>query len=169
MGFGKKTLDLDEFVRRLDIYNLSRLSLKYQSKQTIDILKAYSNGINARLKEINTKALGRGSPEMFLFPNEFSLWQPADSIAILKLLSLKMTGHIDAEVKYAKALLAIDNQKMLSALLPDSPGKPISKLQNLKQISSNFFPSINLKEKSETLFKFPSFELAGASNVFGAE
>ena len=51
--FGQKTLDLDEFVRRLDIYNLSRLSLKYQSKQTIDILKAYSNGINARLKEIN--------------------------------------------------------------------------------------------------------------------
>ena len=166
--FGQKTADLDEFVRRLDIYNLSRSSVKHQSEQTIEILKAYSNGINTRLKEINTKALGRGSPEMFLYPNEFSLWQPADSIAILKLLSLKMTGQIDAEVKYAKALLAIDNQKMLSALLPDSPGKPITRLQNLKQISSNFSPNINTKEKSVTLFKFPSFELAGASNVFGA-
>ncbi len=166
--FGQKTLKLDEFVRRLDIYNLSRWSLKHQSKQTKDILNAYSNGINTRLKEINTKALGRGSPEMFLYPNEFSLWQPADSIAIFKLLSLKMTGQIDAEITYAKALLAISDQKMLSALLPDSPGLPITKLQNLKQISSNFFSNIKLEERSEPLFKFPSFELAGASNVFGA-
>ena len=82
-------MQLDEFVRRLDIYNLARLSLKHQSEQTKSILKAYSNGINARVMEINTKALGRGAPEMFLYPSEFSYWQPADSIAIFKLLALK--------------------------------------------------------------------------------
>ena len=48
--------------------------------------------------EINTKALGRGAPEMFLYPSEFPYWQPADSIAIFKLLALKMSSHIDAEV-----------------------------------------------------------------------
>ena len=84
--FGQKTLQLDEFVRRLDIYNLSRLSLRHQSEQTKLILQAYSNGINARVMEINTKALGRGAPEIFLYPSEFSYWQPADSIAIFKLL-----------------------------------------------------------------------------------
>ena len=47
-----------------------------------------------QVKEINNKALGRGAPEMFLYPNEFSFWQPADSIAIFKLLSLKMTSQI---------------------------------------------------------------------------
>ena len=143
--FGQKTFVLDEFVRRLDLYNLSRSSVKYQSEQTKSILKAYSNGINARVKEINDKALGRGSPEMFFYPNEFSFWQPADSIAILKLLSLKMTGQIDAEITYAKALLAVNNHEMLSALLPDAPGNSINKLQNLEQLSSNFH--YNLKNK----------------------
>ena len=31
--FGQKTLQLDEFVRRLDIHNLARLSLRHQSDQ----------------------------------------------------------------------------------------------------------------------------------------
>lgn len=166
--FGQKTLELDEFVRRLDLYNLARSSVEHQSEQTKSILKAYSNGINARVREINTKALGRGSPEMFLYPNEFSFWRPADSIAIFKLLSLKMSGQIDAEVTYARALLAVNDPKMLSALLPDAPGKPVINLDKMQYLSSNFSTSANNKEKSRSLFKFPSWELAGASNVFGA-
>ena len=118
--FGQKTYKLDEIVSRLDIYNLARY-LKHQSVKTKSILKAYSNGINARVAEINTKALGRGAPEMFFYPSEFSYWQPADSIAIFKLLALKMSGQIDAEIRYAKAMLAIEDQQLLSALLPDVP------------------------------------------------
>ena len=133
--FGEKTLQLDEFVRRLDIYNLARLWLKHQSEQTKSILKAYSNGINARVNEINTKALGRGAPEMFLYPSDFSYWQPADSVAIFKLLALKMTGQIDAEVNYAMASMAINNQQLLSALLPDAPGKIITKLPYMGKVS----------------------------------
>jgi len=166
--FGKKTFKLDEYIRRLDIYNLARSSVKHQSEQTDAILRAYSNGVNARVKEINEKALGRGSPEMFLYPSEFSFWQPADSIAIFKLLSLKMTGHIDAEITHAKALLAVENKEMLSALLPDAPGSPIGKLQNTRELSSNFPHYSNNEENFANFFTFPSFELAGASNVFGA-
>ena len=166
--FGQKTIGLDEFVRRLNLYNLARSSVKYQSEKTKSILRAYSNGVNARVKEINSQSLGRGSPEMFLYPNEFSYWQPADSIAIFKLLALKMTGHIDAEVTYAKTLLAVNNPKMLSALLTKTPGKPLSKIQNLEQVSSIFSPYPRHKESSKELFSFPSFEFAGASNVFGA-
>jgi len=105
---------------------------------------------------------------MFLYPNEFSFWQPADSIAIFKLLSLKMTGHIDAEVTHAKALLAVDNKEMLSALLPDTPGNPISKLETIEELSSNFLQYSNSKENLTDFFTFPSLEMAGASNVFGA-
>ena len=166
--FGKKTVFFDEFIRRIDIYNLARLSFNHQSKQAKSILKAYSQGINARLKEINTKALGRGSPEMFLYPNDFSLWQPADSIAIFKLISLQMTGHIDAEVTYAKTLLALEDQELISALLSEAPGKPIIRLQNLEKVSSKIIPDSKSKENFSTTFKLPSLELAGASNVFGS-
>ena len=166
--FGQKTVQHDEFIRRLDIYNLARLSVKHQSEQTKSILQAYSNGINARITEINTKALGRGAPEMFLYPSEFAYWQPADSIAIFKFFALKMSGQIDAEVTYAKASLVMDDQELLSALLPDAPGKIITKLPYMENVSSkNFYNSTNIK-KPKALFRFPNLELAGASNVFGA-
>ena len=166
--FGQKTLQLDEFLRRLDIHNLARLSLRHQSDQTKSILKAYSNGINARVMEINTKALGRGAPEMFLYPSEFSYWKPADSIAIFKLLALKMTGQIDAEVSYAKATLAIEDEQLLSALLPDAPGQTITKLTYIDKVSEKSLSRADNEELSELLFKLPILELAGASNVFGA-
>ena len=166
--FGQKTLQLDELVRRLDIYNLARLSLKHQSEQTKSILKAYSSGINARVMEINTKALGRGAPEMFLYPSEFSYWQPADSIAIFKLFALKMSGQIDAEVTYAKASLVMEDQQLLSALLPDSPGKITSKIPYLEEVSAENFSNANKKRKPNALFRLPNLELAGASNVFAA-
>ena len=166
--FGQKTLQLDELVRRLDIYNLARLSLKHQTEQTKSILKAYSNGINARVSEINAKALGRGAPEMFLFPNEFSFWQPADSLAIFKLLALKMSGQIDAEVTYANASLAIADRQLLSALLPDAPGKAISQLPYREKVSSKTFLNSNNKINQNGFLRLPSLDLAGASNVFGA-
>ena len=166
--FGQKTLQLDEFVRRLDIYNLSRLSLSHQSDQTKLILKAYSNGINARVMEINTKALGRGAPEMFLYQNDFSYWQPADSIAIFKLLALKMSGQIEAEITYAKATLAIDDKQKLSALLPDAPGKTVTKIPYSNKVSSKSLSNVNTGKKTKSLFTLPSLAMAGASNVFGA-
>jgi len=166
--FGPKTLQFDDLVRRLDIYNLARLSLEHQSEQTKSILKAYSKGINARIVEVNSKALGRGAPEMFLYPNEFAYWQPADSIAIFKLLALKMSGQISAEVTYAKASLILEDKQLLSALLPDAPGKIITNLPYTQETSSKNFSNSNYKKKLKALFKLPSLELAGASNVFGA-
>ena len=166
--FGPKTLQFDELVRRLDIYNLARLSLEHQSEQTKSILKAYSNGINARIVEVNSKALGRGAPEMFLYPNEFAYWQPADSIAIFKLLALKMSGQISAEVTYAKASLVVEDKQLLAALLPDAPGTTITKLPYTEELSSKNFSNSNYKKKLKALFRLPSLELAGASNVFGA-
>ena len=79
-----------------------------------------------------------------------------------------MTGQIDAEITYAKALLTVNNKEMLSALLPDAPGNPISKLQNLEKFSSNNFQQTKNKKNSMNLFNFPSLEFAGASNVFAA-
>ena len=40
--FGNKTFELDEFIRRLDLYNLARSSVKHQSEQTKSFLIAYS-------------------------------------------------------------------------------------------------------------------------------
>ena len=59
--FGQKTVVLDEFVRRLDLYNLARTSVKHQSEQTINILKAYyKNDFFIKIYKPNTQ-IGTGS------------------------------------------------------------------------------------------------------------
>ena len=65
--FGARTVKIDTTLRRFDLYNLARASVAAQDSETLAALKAYSDGVNARITEINREALGRGAPEQFLF------------------------------------------------------------------------------------------------------
>ena len=105
--FGEKTLEVDILLRRLDLYNLAKSSVAAQDAASLAALEAYSKGINARIQEINENALGRGAPEMFLFDAPFAPWQPADSLAIQKLMALQLSGHLANEVLRAKTSLQI--------------------------------------------------------------
>ena len=47
--FGEETYEIDDFMRRLDLVNLSRASLDFQTEEVKDALQAYSTGVNAWL------------------------------------------------------------------------------------------------------------------------
>ena len=96
--FGPATVTTDKLMRRYDIYRLAVASADKLDPETKSALEAYSAGINARLDQINTEALGRGAPEMWLFNAPMAPWRPADSLAITKLMGLQMSGHLEAEV-----------------------------------------------------------------------
>ena len=96
--FGARTVRTDEFIRRLDLYGLAQASFEEQDDPTKRALEAYSRGVNAWIETVNAQALGRGAPEFFLFPPEIAHWQPADSLAILKLMALQLTGQMEREV-----------------------------------------------------------------------
>ena len=82
--FGNATVDVDSFIRRLDLYALAVASVDVQSEQTLTFLEAYAAGVNAQIAQVNTQALGRGAPEMWLFNHAISPWRPADSLAVSK-------------------------------------------------------------------------------------
>ena len=46
--FGTATVDVDSFIRRLDIYALAVASVEAQSPQALTFLEAYAAGVNAR-------------------------------------------------------------------------------------------------------------------------
>lgn len=121
--FGTTTVDVDSFVRRLDIYRLSVESVEAQDPDTRAALEAYASGVNARLDQINAEALGRGAPEMFLFNTPLAPWRPADSIAVAKLMGLQLSGHLSEEVLRARMSLALDDPARLADILPDVPAK----------------------------------------------
>ncbi|MEO1777457.1 MAG: penicillin acylase family protein [Pseudomonadota bacterium] len=167
--FGTSTVDIDSFLRRLDIYRLAVQSVEAQDARTRAALEAYAAGINARLDQINTEALGRGAPEMFLFGAPLAPWRPADSIAIAKLMGLQLSGHLEEEVLRARLSLALDNPDRLADLLPDVPGPGVASLPEYASLVPGAERSYaGLDATDHPLSPFPRRGLAGASNAWAA-
>lgn len=167
--FGERTVRIDRLLRRFDLYRLAQQSVEDQDDYTLAALKAYAAGVNARLTEINDEALGRGAPEMFLFNTPVSPWQPADSIAIIKLMGLQLSGHLEEEVIRARTSLMLNDADRLSDILPDAPGTGIAALPEY----ASLFPDLpryarNIPMPSHPLSPFPKRGLAGASNAWSA-
>ncbi|THD83072.1 penicillin acylase family protein [Aliigemmobacter aestuarii] len=125
--FGNRTLQIDELMRRLDLYNLALTSADVQDEYTKTALDAYARGVNAWIGQVNEGARGRGAPEFFFFTNEIAAWQPADSLAIIKLMALQLSGHVEAEVLRARVSLLLSDAR-LADILPDAPGAGVAAL-----------------------------------------
>ncbi|UWQ64423.1 penicillin acylase family protein [Leisingera caerulea] len=168
--FGTRTVETDTYLRRLDIYNLARQSVEVQSPETMAALESYAAGVNARLLEINEDALGRGAPEMFLFNMPVAPWQPADSIAIMKLMALQLSGHMREEILRARTSLALNDETRIKDILPDAPGTGITALPEYAELvpGARRFASTNSAEEDSLLFPVAPRGLAGASNAWAA-
>ena len=170
--FGARTVRIDSVMRRFDLYNLARRSVAAQDAATLTALKAYSDGVNARLTEINREALGRGAPEQFLFDAPIAPWQPADSIAIIKLMAVRLSGHLGEEVLRARASLALDAPERVEDILPEAPGSGLAALPEYAGLfPGREFATATAGRGGTTgapLSPFPARAFAGASNAWAA-
>ncbi|WP_170395970.1 penicillin acylase family protein [Ruegeria arenilitoris] len=167
--FGARTVHIDKLLRRLDLYGLAHRSVEAQDDYTKAALRAYAAGVNARLDEINEAALGRGAPEMFLFNAPVSPWQPGDSIAVIKLMGLQLSGHLEDEVLRARTSLMLNDPARLTDILPNVPGAGIAALPEYAAL----FPGLPRYARGTPmpdtpLSPFPKRGLAGASNAWTA-
>ena len=168
--FGASTLSIDKLLRRLDLYTLSVQSVEALDARTRAALEAYSAGVNARLDQINSEALGRGAPEMLLFNAPMAPWSPADSVAIVKLMALQLSAHLDAEVRRARTSLALEDDDRLRDILPDVPGNGIAALPEYAALvpgAPRFAANVPLDP--HPLSPFRHLDLAGASNGWAAD
>ncbi|WP_282021924.1 penicillin acylase family protein [Ruegeria faecimaris] len=167
--FGARTVHIDKLLRRFDLYGLAHRSVQAQDDYTKEALRAYAAGVNARLAEINENALGRGAPEMFLFNAPVSPWQPGDSLAVIKLMSLQLSGHLEDEVLRARTSLMLDDQTRLTDILPDVPGPGIAALPEYATLFPNLPRYAAGSSMPDTpISPFPKRGLAGASNAWSA-
>jgi len=166
--FGQRTVKVDELMRRLGLYELALSSVAVQDTYTMSALEAYARGVNAWLAEVNQGASGRGAPEFFLFPPDIAVWQPADSIAIIKLMGVQLSGHLEAEVLRARVSMLLSGDR-LRDILPEDPGPGLGALPDF----SALFPGMTgsqaaLDIPENPLSPFPRLALAGASNAWAA-
>ncbi|MEM9786522.1 MAG: penicillin acylase family protein [Pseudomonadota bacterium] len=167
--FGERTLGIDEVLRRFDLYTLAVSSVDAQDDSTKAALDAYAKGVNAWLDEVNAGARGRGAPEMWLFNHPISPWQPADSIAIQKLMALQLSSHLESEVLRARTSLIIDNER-LRDILPDDPTSGIAALPEYAALVPGLRThTANMRLADDPLAPFHRPPLAGASNAWAAD
>ncbi|QUS35471.1 penicillin acylase family protein [Falsirhodobacter algicola] len=166
--FGERTLATDAMMRRLDLYGIAQRSVQAQDEQTQAALRAYADGVNDWIRQINLGARGRGAPEFFLFSNEIAAWQPADSIAILKLLALQMTSKAQDEVLRARMSLILSPEQ-LRDILPDDPQAPVMALPKYSELAPGVVPQYTpIRMAEDPLSPFHAAPFAGASNAWAA-
>ncbi|UWQ06032.1 penicillin acylase family protein [Aliiroseovarius crassostreae] len=167
--FGERTFKTDELMRRLDIYRLAQQDVAEQDRDAQKALSAYASGVNAYLSRINTDALGRGAPEFFLFPAGISPWQPADSLAVLKLMGVQQGGQLQDEVLRARVSLALPEER-LRDVMPDMPGTGVAALPDYASLfdSSPDFAAFHPVDQLPDFWPSPARGLEGASNAWAA-
>ena len=167
--FGSRTVETDTLLRRLDLYERAIASVSHQDARTLEALKAYSDGINARITEINARALGRGAPEFFLFEASLAPWKPADSIALVKLMALQLSGHMKEEILRARTVLMLEDPARLADILPDMPGAGTAALPDYASLFDSPIPRFAQSQPDqEFLPALAQRGLSGASNAYAA-
>jgi penicillin amidase len=163
--YGPATLKTDELMRRFDLYPISVRSVAAQDADGKAALEAYAKGVNAWLAEVNKGARGRGAPEMWMFNHPISPWQPADSIAILKLMAVQSSTHIQNEVLRARTSLIIDPDRVID-ILPDDPGALMPEYAQVVPGVTQYAADTTLPQHPLSPVRAPVF--AGASNAWAA-
>jgi penicillin amidase len=165
--YGNRTKNTDELMRRLGIYDAAVASAPLQTPATTAALAAYARGVNAWIIEVNQGAMGRGAPEFFLFPSEIAYWRPEDSIAVLKLVALRLSDHISAEVLRARTSLMLPAARVQD-ILPDAPGTPTALLAQYATLFPDLSPARPGSNVDYAMAGFNAAPLGGASNVWAA-
>ncbi|MFV2052768.1 penicillin acylase family protein [Aliiroseovarius sp. YM-037] len=165
---GPEMIEIDAQMRRLNIYNLALQSVSAQDAQTLDALNAYSAGVNAWLEQVSMGTHGRGAPELFMYGRDIAPWQPADSIALLKLMAVQMSSKLEEEVIRARLSLILPEER-LKDILPDAPGPGLAELPEYAELFPGITPSTEpLRVATNPLSPFKGRDRAGASNAWAA-
>lgn len=165
--FGEDTADIDEFIRRLDIYTLAQVSYKFQTDKTKAALTAYANGVNSWLRTVNKDALGRGAPEFFLFSKNLSPWSPSDSLAIIRLMALQLDSNLRDEITRTQVSLTV-GADLVKDIMPDAPGEGVLSLPELAKIFRGPMKNQYAQADYNLFDPVKPLNMAGASNAWAA-
>lgn len=115
---GPSTLGIDRFFRTLGLYRAAEQGFSNLNRDTQAAYEAYARGVNAYLE---TRS-GMLPPEFVILqapPPE--PWKPADSLVVLKLMALDLSGNWRDELLRARLASSLSPEQ-ISALWPPYPG-----------------------------------------------
>jgi len=127
--FGAKALATDRALRTFGLYRHAAASIALVSADFMDVLSAYAAGVNAFLDS------GKQLPiEFALLGYRPDRWQPADSLAMGKLLALQLSGNYRRELLRARLAQLLDAEQV-NELFPEYPKEAPVTLARLAELT----------------------------------
>ncbi|MBN2153412.1 MAG: penicillin acylase family protein [Candidatus Lokiarchaeota archaeon] len=115
---GKVALDTDRALRTFGFRRLGAKDLENTTKDMIDIVSAYAEGVNACLKHPATKV----PVELSLLKHVPEPWSPLDCMAFARLMTFQLNGQFSLKINYARIAAAVGEDKV-PELVPKYPGE----------------------------------------------
>ena len=172
---GERTVAHDRLVKTLDLYGYAARALEHQTPEARAALTAYAEGVNAWIRQIDRSAIGRGAPEFFLFgEGRLEPWTEADSLAIMKLMALRLSNAARSEVRRGRFLLSLPPDRVRD-ILPDYPGPSSNTPARFAELfpGARFAGAFARADTGDPILDFfgPSADprLAGASNAWAVD
>jgi penicillin amidase len=121
--FGKSQLDTDIFLRRMGWARVAQQELAVMDPETMAILQAYSEGVNAYLKDHNATAVSLEYGVLKLLTPGYSIepWTPLHTLTWAKAMAWDLRGNMDEEGERA-VLLKLFTPEQVNQLYPPYPG-----------------------------------------------
>ncbi|MGF1455941.1 MAG: penicillin acylase family protein [Alphaproteobacteria bacterium] len=111
---GANALDTDVFFRALDLDTAAARSVEILPQTARVALEAYARGVNAVLDDPEFKR----PPEFLFFSVRPERWQPADSLATLKLMGLTLSTNANTEFERARMRAILGPEKAADYMDP---------------------------------------------------
>ncbi|SDN89226.1 penicillin acylase family protein [Actinacidiphila guanduensis] len=119
--FGKSEVETDAFVRTLNWRGVAQKEYAKLSSTTQKYLQAYSDGVNAYLKDHSGSALSLEYEALSISNNyKPQPWTPVDSVSWLKAMAWDLRGNMQDEIDRALMTSRL-SQAQIKQLYPDYP------------------------------------------------
>ncbi|HZD58626.1 MAG TPA: penicillin acylase family protein [Anaerolineales bacterium] len=124
---GDSTLETDVFLRTLGWERVSREELQNLDSESLAMLQAYSEGVNAYLSDHQGAAL---SMEYFFLPvlnrgYQIQPWEPLNTVTWAKAMAWDLSGNMDTEIDRAELLKTLSPQQVAQLFPPYPSDHPV--------------------------------------------
>jgi penicillin G amidase len=125
--FGESQLDTDRFLRTLGWARVAQQELNQADPDSLAILQAYADGVNAYLADHRGSALSFEYAILkLLSPNyQVESWTPLNSLTWAKVMSWDLGGNMDMEIYRAQLLKTLTPEQVAQLVPPYPSNRPV--------------------------------------------
>jgi penicillin amidase len=125
--FGESQLDTDRFLRTLGWARIAQQELNQASPESIAIMQAYADGVNAYLADHKGSALSVEYAILKLLSPNYQVepWTPLNSLTWAKVMSWDLGGNMDMEIYRARLLRTLTPEQVTQLVPPYPSDHPV--------------------------------------------